>query len=78
MQHNITNSQVMWFCRSAPIHVRSTNETNFKTFSLAVWQRGQVNGEKCRETANKRPFLRYGRNEHGANADGTNLAKLAI
>ena len=66
----------MLFCRSAPIQVPSTNEADFKTFSLAIWQRGQVNGEQCRETANKRPFLRYDRNEHGANAEGTNLAKM--
>ena len=58
--------------KKTSIHIPSTDETTFKTF------RGQVNGEQCRETANKRPFLRYDRNEHGANAEGTNLAKLAI
>ena len=32
-------------------------------------------GSSGRETANKRPFLRYGRNEHRANVDRTNLAQ---
>ena len=55
-----------------------TNEANFKNIQPPIWQRGQENGQQCWETANKRPFLRYGLHEQRANAGGTNLAKLAI